>query len=198
VAFGFDCTTFNAEGVCTAGSWAAIPQKPIRAVGGLTQLSFPLSRIFDANPVGRNAGWTFALTAGIDEAKARDVRVLSSSGGRSRSDALIGTLNYKLNQYFTFAYEISDYRSFATCFPVGTGVLGGSGGAANGENTAAAGGFPGPGGGLVCSGTPFIQQPGKFTFTLPGATTPTSLTLANGAARAWHDMRQEFGPIVTF
>jgi len=189
-----------------------IPQKPVRTVGGLTQLSFPLSRIFDANPVGRNPGWTFALTAGIDEAKARDVRVLSSSGGRSRSDALIGTLNYKLNQYFTFAYEISVYRTFSTCFPEGTGVVGGSGsglfatgtdkGLPDGLNTDATGGFPGPNGGLICSGTPFIQQPASFTVvtgtTAAGAPITGPVYLGNGAARAWHDLRQEFGPIVTF
>jgi hypothetical protein len=32
------------------------PQRPVRAQGGFVQLGFPLSRIFDANPKGRNAG----------------------------------------------------------------------------------------------------------------------------------------------
>ena len=32
------------------------PQRPVRAQGGFTQLGIPLSRIFNANPAGRNAG----------------------------------------------------------------------------------------------------------------------------------------------
>jgi hypothetical protein len=185
-------TAYNVDASATTGaigvpfgfngtSWQVIPQKPVRSVGAQTQLSFPLSRIFDANPAGRNAGWTIAFTAGVDEAKGRDVRVTQPAGGRNRSDMVAGTLNYKLNQYFNFAYELSLYRSFTTCFAAGTGVP-------SATNAATAGGFPGPGGGLICSGSPFIQQPMTF-----GA-----VTLANGGARAWHDIRNEFGPIITW
>jgi hypothetical protein len=172
VPFGFNSAT---------GHWQVIPQKPVRSSGGQTQVSFPLSRIFNANPAGRNAGWTIAFTAGIDEAKGRDVRVAQPAGGRSRSDMVAATLNWKLNQYFTFAYESSLYRSFSTCFPAGTGVL-------TATNSANAGGVAGPNGGLICSGTPYIQ--GYFA-AFPGG---ESLS----AARAWHDFRNEFGPIVTF
>jgi hypothetical protein len=157
-----------------------IPQKPMRAMGGFTQLSFPLSRLFNANPAGRNAGWTAAITMGIDEAKGRDVRIAQPSGGRNRADMVAATFNWKLNPYFTFAYETSLYRSFTTCFPAGTGVPGAT-------NGASAGGVPGPAGGLICTGTPYIQYP----LVVGGSTT-------NGAARAWHDFRNEFGPIVTF
>ena len=171
------------------GLWQMMPEKPVRGVGGQTQLSFPLSRIFDANPAGRNAGWTLAFAAGIDEAKARDVRIAQPTGGRSRSDMAAATLNWKLNQYFNFAYELSLYRSFTTCFPHAAG--GGLPDLGAGV-TAATGGFPGPDGGLICSNTPFIQQPMTF------GSGSTAVTLTNGAARAWHDLRQEFGPIVTF
>src|SRR6185503_6674714 len=42
------------------------PQRPVRAQGGFIQLGFPLSRIFDADPKGRNAGWTAYLYYGGD------------------------------------------------------------------------------------------------------------------------------------
>ena len=91
-----------------------VPQSPVRAAGGFAQLSFPLSRIFNADPTGRNAGWTLAFTYGIDQAKARDVRYLSGAGGnRLKSDMGVATLNYKLNQNITFAYETSYYRTRA-------------------------------------------------------------------------------------
>ena len=37
------------------------PQRPVRAQGGFVQIGFPLSRIFNADPNGRNAGWTAYL-----------------------------------------------------------------------------------------------------------------------------------------
>lgn len=91
------------------------------------------------------------------------------------------TLSWKLNQYFTFNYESSLYRSFTTCFPAGTGVP-------TATNAATAGGVPGPDGGLICTGSPFIQYP-----LVVGGVTNFA-----GAARAWHDFRNEFGPVITF
>ena len=93
------------------------------------------------------------------------------------------TLNWKLNQYFNFAYEVSLYRSFTTCFPAGGGVPGA-------QNAASAGGIEGREGGLICSGSPYIQ------YAIPNFN--GSGVTVNGAARAWHDFRNEFGPIVTF
>ena len=40
--------------------------EPVMGQGGFLQLGLPLSRIFDANPNGRNAGWTLYLTYGVD------------------------------------------------------------------------------------------------------------------------------------
>ena len=37
------------------------PQRPVRGQGGFVQLGFPLSRLADADPKGRNAGWTAYL-----------------------------------------------------------------------------------------------------------------------------------------
>jgi len=87
------------------------PQRPVRAQGGFVQFGFPLSRIFDADPKGRNAGWTAYLYYGGDEALARDVRRFGARGGRS--DLFSGNLQYKWNQWVTFAYEQGYYRTRA-------------------------------------------------------------------------------------
>jgi hypothetical protein len=120
IAFGWN-PALNAG----AGGWQAIPQNPVRTDGWFSQLAFPLSRIFNANPEGRNAGWTVAFTYGIDEAKARDVRVAAPTGGRAKSDMSVATLYWKLNQYVTFGYETSLYRTFSTC-SAASAVLNGS------------------------------------------------------------------------
>src|SRR5215213_5615713 len=44
------------------------PQRPVRAQGGFVQFGVPLSRVFDADPKGRNAGWTAYLYYGYDQA----------------------------------------------------------------------------------------------------------------------------------
>ncbi len=87
------------------------PQRPVRGQGGFIQLGFPLSRIFDADPKGRNAGWTAYLYYGYDQATARDARRFGPRG--SRSDLFSGNIQYKLNQWVTFAYEQGYYRTRA-------------------------------------------------------------------------------------
>jgi hypothetical protein len=82
----------------------------VRGQGGFLNLGFPLSRIFDADPKGRNAGWTGYLHYGYDQATARDARRF---GGRGRSDVFMGSLFYKLNNYVTFALEESLFRTRA-------------------------------------------------------------------------------------
>jgi hypothetical protein len=83
----------------------------VRGQGGFVQLGFPLSRIFDADPKGRNAGWTTYLYYGYDQATARDARRFGARG--SRSDLFSGNLQYKWNQWITFAYEQGYYRTRA-------------------------------------------------------------------------------------
>ena len=87
------------------------PQRPVRGQGGFIQLGFPLSRIFDADPKGRNAGWTAYLYYGDDQAMARDARRFGGRG--DRSDLFSGNLQYKWNQWVTFAYEQGYYRTRA-------------------------------------------------------------------------------------
>ncbi len=92
-----------------------VPQSPVRAVGGFAQVSFPLSRIFNANPAGRNAGWTVSFLYGEDQAKARDIRFFNANGAANKSDMGVGNLTYKMNSYVTFVYESSLYRTRSTC-----------------------------------------------------------------------------------
>jgi hypothetical protein len=87
------------------------PQRPVRAQGGFIQFAFPLSRIFDADPKGRNAGWAAYLYYGDDQAMARDARRFGARG--ARSDLFSGNIQYKWNQWVTFAYEQGYYRTRA-------------------------------------------------------------------------------------
>ena len=100
------------------GAPVVAPQRPVRAQGGFIQLGFPLSRIFDADPAGRNAGWTAYLYYGDDQAKARDARRFGARG--NRSDLFSGNIQYKWNQWITLGYEQGYYRTRAN---VRTGPL---------------------------------------------------------------------------
>jgi hypothetical protein len=93
------------------GSAVVAPQRPVRGQGGFIQLGFPLSRIFNADPKGRNAGWTAYIYYGDDQAMARDARRFGARG--DRSDLFSGNIQYKWNQWVTFAYEQGYYRTRA-------------------------------------------------------------------------------------
>jgi hypothetical protein len=115
-----------AFGTNSAGVPMVVPQLPVRAKGGFTQLGLPLSRWFGHDPEGRHAGWSLYLLYGTDQANTNDILKMSPGGSRSRSDMSIGTLNYKLNKWVSFAYEQSLYRTRAntraTAFPLFEGV----------------------------------------------------------------------------
>ncbi|MDT5157988.1 MAG: DcaP outer membrane protein [Acidobacteriota bacterium] len=87
------------------------PQRPVRGQGGFVQLGFPLSRLFSADPKGRNAGWAAYLYYGFDEALQRDARRFSPV--RGRSDLFSANLQYKLNSWVTLAFEQGYYRTRA-------------------------------------------------------------------------------------
>jgi hypothetical protein len=87
------------------------PQRPVRAKGGFFQLGLPLSRLFDADPKGRNAGWSAYLYYGFDEAVQRDARRFTPV--RGRSDLFSGNIQYKMNSLVTFAFEQGYYRTRA-------------------------------------------------------------------------------------
>jgi hypothetical protein len=113
VAFGLNGTTP-----------AVAPQRPVRTSGGFVNLGLPLSRIFGADPQGRNMGWSLYLHYAVDFAKARDVRRFASTtaGSRWKSDVAAATLNYKLNNWVTFSVEESLYRTFAVTGSTPAGV----------------------------------------------------------------------------
>jgi hypothetical protein len=100
------------------------PQRPVRTQGGFVGLGIPLSRIFHANPSGRNAGWALYFWHGQDFAKARDVRRMLAPGARGTRDKsamYMGALYYKLNNWVTFSYEQSYFQTHA--LPGSTGLL---------------------------------------------------------------------------
>ena len=176
--FGFNPST---------GAWQTVPQRPMRAVGGFTQISFPLSRIFNANPAGRNAGWTIAFTAGTDQAVARDVRAMQATtaacvvgtsiggiacpaaGDLNAAGQVInsnGTRNRSDMGAATLSWKLNQFASFnyETSVYLTRSTCSGTG----------------------VSATPF-------------GTTSCAGTLFRGfAARYWHDWRNEFGPVFTF
>ncbi|HET7208991.1 MAG TPA: hypothetical protein VFI95_20615 [Terriglobales bacterium] len=84
---------------------------PPRSQGGFVNIGIPLSRLANANPMGRNAGWVFYAHYGYDQVLARDVR--REGGGRKKGDVAAGTLQYKLNKFVTFVVEESLYRTRA-------------------------------------------------------------------------------------
>ena len=78
--------------------------QPVGGVGGFTELSFPLSRIFHADPEGHNAGWVLHTQYGTDRAKASDARHANNLG---RTDLYTAGLTYKMNSWVSFVNETS-------------------------------------------------------------------------------------------
>jgi hypothetical protein len=78
--------------------------QPIAGQGGFAEMSFPLSRIFNASTEGYNSGWVLHFTYATDRAKARDVR---HGNGLARTDLDTGSITYKLNKWVTFVNELS-------------------------------------------------------------------------------------------
>jgi hypothetical protein len=100
-------------GTNSSGQQVVAPERPVRAAGGVVQLGLPLSRIFNANPAGRNAGWTFYATYGVDQAKERDVNRAAASASRHGATVAAGTLNYKFDKWISFSFEQSLYTQHA-------------------------------------------------------------------------------------
>ena len=171
------------------GAWQIVPQRPVRAQGGFTQVSFPLSRILNANPAGRNAGWAIAFTYGTDQAKARDIRAQAATLPACVAGAAIpgstavcpatGDLN-ALGQVINSngSRNRSDMGVATLVWKFNQSVTFNYESAVYLTRS-------------TCVGTGFV------------ATSASGLscagTLFRGvAARYWHDWRNEFGPIFTF
>ncbi len=105
-------------GTDAAGNAVVAPQLPVRGYGGFIQAGFPLSRWFNANPKGRNAGWQAYLEYGIDAANANDFRFAkgisaTAGGGPIKSTIKAVTVFYKMNPWVQFGFEESRYESQA-------------------------------------------------------------------------------------
>jgi hypothetical protein len=100
----------NPSGVVGAGT-PVLPAKlqPVGGSGGLAELSFPLSRIFRANPEGLNSGWIFHLGWGTDRANYADAQHGNHLG---RTDLDTASLTYRLNKWVTFVHEASYIVTF--------------------------------------------------------------------------------------
>jgi len=108
-------------GTNSKGQVVFAPQRPVHAQGGFVNLGFPLGRIFHVDPASRASGLQAYIHYGLDDPDSTDVRRVGittsgasaglSQNGRDKSDAVIGTLLWKLNPYLTLGFEQSQYRT---------------------------------------------------------------------------------------
>ena len=111
-------TDYNAAvfGTNAAGNAVIAPQLPVRGYGGFVQVGLPLSRWFDANPKGRNAGWQAYFEYGIDAVNANDFYLAKDIGadgsGPIKSTIKGATVFYKMNPWVQFGFEESQYSSY--------------------------------------------------------------------------------------
>ncbi|HUO26943.1 MAG TPA: hypothetical protein VMU61_14845 [Candidatus Aquilonibacter sp.] len=106
-------------GTNASGQVVVAPQRAIRTFGGFVNLGLPLSRWFNANPKGRNAGWQLYLHMGKDQVPKWD---LTYPGYSANANVLAplpllmgklsaATVYYKANPYITFGFEQSIYAT---------------------------------------------------------------------------------------
>jgi hypothetical protein len=124
------CTgTYNAAAATCSGQLKVAPEHGVRTYGGFVEVGLPISRWFDANPKGHNAGWQLFLHAGKDQLVSRDalgspvhlnaVTGESNFTGQNRllmGKLFAGTLIYKLNPFCSFVIEQSVYGARLTPF----------------------------------------------------------------------------------
>jgi hypothetical protein len=83
--------------------------EPVGGTGGFLELSFPLSRIFHANPEGHNSGWVLHTEYSTDRANYLDAQHGNHLG---RTDLDTVSLTYRLNKWVTFVHEASYIVTF--------------------------------------------------------------------------------------
>jgi len=106
-------------GTNALGNVVVAPQKPIHAFGGFINLGLPLSRWFNADPKGHNAGWQLFLHMGKDQVASADLKNPGFTGNANVLAPLplrmgklaAATLYYKMNPYVTFGFEQSIYAT---------------------------------------------------------------------------------------
>ncbi|MGA2358953.1 MAG: hypothetical protein ABSF66_08140 [Terriglobales bacterium] len=100
-------------GQTCSGSAVVAPERPIRSFGGFINLGLPLSRWFNANPQGHNAGWQLYLHAGKDQMVHRDIstETLTGSNALLMGKLVAASLYYKVNPWCMFGIEQSVYAT---------------------------------------------------------------------------------------
>jgi hypothetical protein len=94
--------------------------EPSAGSGGFAELSFPLSRIFHANPEGPNSGWVLHVSYGTDRANYADANHGNFLG---RTDLDTVSLTYRLNKWVTFVHEASYIATFTANAHEAGGVI---------------------------------------------------------------------------
>jgi hypothetical protein len=102
---GQPANTVNCQGTPVE----AAKLQPVGGTGGFAELSFPLSRIFRANPEGLNSGWILHLQYGTDRANYAEAQFGNHLG---RTDLDTVSLTYRLNKWVTFVHEASYIATF--------------------------------------------------------------------------------------
>ncbi len=108
------CNTALVDGVCPSNSNVVVaPERPVRSFGGFINLGLPLSRYFNADPKGHNAGWQLYLHVGKDQVVNRDLNKANFAGALPllMGKVFAATLYYKVNPWCTFALEQSVYAT---------------------------------------------------------------------------------------
>jgi hypothetical protein len=115
--FSVDRSSTVVFGTNAAGQAVVAPQKSVRGYGGFIQAGFPISRWFNADPKGRNAGWQAYIEYGIDAANANDFRFAKDVGaagaGPIKDTVKAFTVFYKMNPWVQFGFEESNYSGYA-------------------------------------------------------------------------------------
>ena len=99
-------------GTNASGAVVIAPERPVRAFGGFINLGLPLSRWFNANPKGHNAGWQLYFHAGKDQVVHNELTNPNDGGGvlpLLMGKVFAATLYYKVNPWCTFGIEQSVY-----------------------------------------------------------------------------------------
>jgi len=102
---------------CPQGNVVVAPQRAIRAFGGFVNLGLPLSRWFNADPKGHNAGWQLYFHVGKDQVPHHDLNYAWGPANTAAPLPLLmgklsaATLYYKLNPNVSFGFEESIYAT---------------------------------------------------------------------------------------
>jgi len=105
---------------CNGSPVLSAKLQPIGGSGGLAEMSFPLSRVFHADPEGKNAGWVLHLMWGTERANYADAAHGNHLG---RTDLDTASLTYRLNKWCTFVHEASYIVTFTANNHGANGVI---------------------------------------------------------------------------